>query len=450
MILLHNFEQAFQALPEGVSRAEIEAERREVVSIEASNGEISKTGASSVTTIYARVSGSVSGTACTQNIGGDLADLLQNARNNGAYAAGGPIPMQRREMMFSGSAVFGKPATVSEMRGKALCLDKALRSADNAIYSASAEVRMERTACHLVSSDGANIQSDDYAMVVSVSVQAERDGFGCGVEFECSAVSVDEIDPEKIAQQASERLRLQQKPGSFVPGKYRVLLEQPAVWYLMLTAWQAFSGPKCSAGTSCLSAKMQNQVGSSCLNISDLPTHPACGCHSAFDFEGTPCMPVKLMENGRMTGMLHNLESAAHFGVSSNGRAGRAPSLTSGIPNLYTVTPRICLIEPGSNSKESLLERLSDGVRITESYDPFHCLDVTSGHFSIPCRGILYKNGRPTCNVSSIAIHGTLENLFQMVEAVGNDLMIAPFIMTHAYCVGAPSLLIRELTVSGK
>lgn len=450
MKLLENWEQAFSDLPEGISKAEMEAERRDIVSISASGGEICKTGASSVTTIYARVSGDISGTACTQDIGGDLKDLLNNARENGMYTGKKAIPMQEPSQMFQGNAVSGSSVSVDEMREKALQLEKALVSADESICGASAEVRLERNACHLVSADGADIESDNYALTVGISVQGEQDGFGCGAEFEYCAGSMDEISPEKAAQEAVERLRVQRQPESFVPGKYRVLLEQPAVWNLMLTAWLAFSGPHCQAGTSCLKGKMGQKIGASYLNISDYPSYKGCGYRSAFDFEGTSCQPISLMRNGKMTGMLHNLQSAEHFGVPSNGRAGRAPSLTSGIPNAYTVTPRICLIEPGVHSKAELIQQLGDGLRITDSYDPFHCLDIASGHFSIPCRGIVYQNGKPVRNVSSIAIHGTLEDLFQAVEAVGNDLLISPFIMTHAYCVGAPSLLIKELTVSGK
>ena len=445
-----DWEKAFGHLPEGVDAAELQAQRQQVVTATAANGSITDTGASSVTTIYARVCGEVSGTACTQDLGEDLSELLETARRDGMCASGNRLTLQGKETMFSGRVETGSKATPAQLKETALLLEQKLRQASGMIQQTSVTVSEEENTSQLVSNNGAEMESTSRAIVVSVSAQAEIDGFGCGTAFELNLPGLERVDADQIVRETVERLSLQKEPESFTPGRFRVLLEQPVVWNIMLTAWMAFAGPRCQNRTSCLSDKLGQKIGADCLNITDYPSHPACGQQFAFDYEGTPSVPVEIMRDGVMTGMLHHLDSAAAFSVASNGRAGRCPSLTSGIPNQHTVTPDIWVVEPGSSTKEQLLEQLGDGIRITDSYDPFHCLDISSGHFSIPCRGILYKDGKPVKNLASIAIHGTLEELFQSVIGVADDLMISPFIMTHAYCVGAPSVLVSGLVVSGK
>ena len=449
-IELNGWQKAMENLPAGILNAEIEAERKDTVTVSARDGAPGSSGASSVTTLYARVSGDVAGTACSQDLGADLSRLLEDAREAGSYAGGGTLPFHRKAELYSGHNTGAPASSPEELRRLALTLEAAVRAAEPAIVSSEVTVHEVQLSQRLVSSEGADAESASRAIVAAVSAQANFNGFACGTEFELTAASPDGFDPAAVAATAAERLRLQGPPVPFTPGAYRVFLDQPVIWNLLLTAWQMFSGPRCEAGTSCLAGKLGEPVGSPLVNLSDYPSHPACGYKYDFDFEGTPCSPIALMREGKMAGMLHHMGSAAAFGERSNGRAGRAPLLTSGIPNLYTVTPRIFLMEPGQVSRDALLAELGDGLRIIDSYDPFHCLDIASGHFSIPCRGILYKDGRPAGNVTSIAIHGSFQELLSGIEGVADDLMISPFIMTRAYCVGAPSVLVNRLMVSGK
>ena len=158
------------------------------------------------------------------------------------------------------------------------------------------------------------------------------DGFGCGTSFELNLPGLESVNSDQIVDEVLERLSLQKGPESFTPGRYRVLLEQPVVWNIMLTAWQAFAGPRCQNRTSCLSDKLGQKIGADCLNITDYPSHPACGRQFAFDYEGTPSVKVEIMRDGVMTGMLHHLDSAAAFAVPSNGPCGTLSAADLGYP----------------------------------------------------------------------------------------------------------------------
>ena len=124
-----DWEKAFDSLPQGVESAELQSVLRQVVSVTAANGEITDTGASSVTTVYARVSGEVSGTACTQDLGEDLSELLETARRDGSCTGGKRLTMQGKEQMFSGKLETGNKTSAAELKQAALQLEERLRTA---------------------------------------------------------------------------------------------------------------------------------------------------------------------------------------------------------------------------------------------------------------------------------------------------------------------------------
>jgi PmbA protein len=71
-----------------------------------------------------------------------------------------------------------------------------------------------------------------------------------------------------------------------------------------------------------------------------------------------------------------------------------------------------------------------------------HTVDPISGDFSLGCSGEWIGRGQRVHPVKSVAIAGNLFELFRRVIGVGNDLRFFG-------AVGAPSLLIEELLISG-
>ena len=63
-----------------------------------------------------------------------------------------------------------------------------------------------------------------------------------------------------------------------------------------------------------------------------------------------------------------------------------------------------------------MLKDMGDGVYITESYDIFHSINIGSGDFAIPCRGIVIKDGKPHHSVTALTICGNLINLLIILK----------------------------------
>ena len=134
-IELNGWQKAMEHLPTGIRNAEIEAERKDTVTVSARDGAPGSSGASSVTTLYARVAGDVAGTACSQDLGADLSGLLEDAREAGAYAGGGSLPFHRKAEIYSGHNTEAPSSSPAVLRQLALRMEAAIRAAEPAIVS---------------------------------------------------------------------------------------------------------------------------------------------------------------------------------------------------------------------------------------------------------------------------------------------------------------------------
>ena len=97
-----------------------------------------------------------------------------------------------------------------------------------------------------------------------------------------------------------------------------------------------------------------------------------------------------------------------------------------------------------SHAITALESELGDGLVITQ-LDGLHAgANVTSGDFSLLSKGYLLEDGKRVRPVEQITIAGNFYELLKNIRAVGSDLVFP------GSGVGAPSLDVGELTVSGK
>ena len=70
-------------------------------------------------------------------------------------------------------------------------------------------------------------------------------------------------------------------------------------------------------------------------------------------------------------------------------------------------------------------------------------VNIVTGDYSRGAAGLWIENGKLAYPVSEVTIAGTLQDMLMGVEAIGSDLEFRG-------SVTAPTLLIREMTVSGQ
>lgn len=241
---------------------------------------------------------------------------------------------------------------------------------------------------------------------------------------------------QEAVQNALEKLHAAPVPS----GMYRVLLGNLAMADLLEAFAPMFSAEDAQKGCSLLAGREGEGIGAPCVTITDNPFHPIAP--RAFDDEGTPCQTRRIVKDGVLQTLLHNLKTAKKAGVPSTGNARRASAASP-----IGAAPHVFYIEPGAMSTDALLEKLGDGLLITELSGLHAGLSTISGDFSLKASGKLIENGRPVRAVGDITLAGNFLGLLERVEAVADDLR---FNMPGGFYAASPSLLISALSVAGE
>lgn len=457
MIYLEKYKSALNNLPEYITEAEINAEQKVSTLIGVSCGQIVKTDVSDVTSVYVRASGNKTGYAYTEDLSEDPGKVILKAYNNGIVSDSSKTdrlnspetafnPQNTEKYAITETAYTADSSGIVE---KAASLERLVRSAVPSINTCFVNIRVDTFSSRVINSKGVDVSFTRNVVYAQVKATAEIMGDSVDASCSVSAPSFEKIDSDALVNQLKNSFKNKIEAGSFSPGEYPVVLSRNVGVNIMITAWQLFSGLKYCDGSTALKGKLNGYIGSPALSIIDTPSHNGTGYCFPFDCEGTPGRETVLVDKGKLTGLLHNLNSSEHLNAEPTGNAGRVALLTGNVPTDIIVTPKICYIMPGKRSAEELIREMGDGVYITESYDIFHSINIGSGDFAIPCRGIVIKDGKPHHSVNALTICGNLVNLFKDVEETGNDLLIDEFLL-RSYCIGSPSIRIRKLQVNGK
>ena len=246
------------------------------------------------------------------------------------------------------------------------------------------------------------------------------------------------LDLTGCAREAVEEAAMQFGGKPVAPGRYPILLRNDAAYSLLSAFSGMFSADAAQKGLSLLAGREGSAIASPLLTIWDDPLYSLNPM--AFDDEGVPARRKKVVEEGRLLTLLHNLKTARKAGVSSTGNGGRG---SGGIG----VSPSNFYIQPGEGSLDSLMEKLGTGLLITELSGLHAGVNALSGEFSLLCKGQLVEGGKIARPVAYITLGGSFLELLQGVQYIGGDLR---FSLPSGSCFGSPSLCLAPLAVSGQ
>lgn len=471
--VMERYGEACRALPADIRAAEAEGRREKILSLTVKDGGLAGSGSSDVTTVSVRAAGAGggSGFAFTQKLEDEPLTVLREAAAGGALgggrpaeeefllakedrknAAGAPVAGAAREGEAAGTEAAGARDFPSVAEGLQIgaMVEGWARAGSSLVAEAEATVSFYETENWVVNSAGLSRKGVRRWTDVSVDMVLQKEGAFYNASWYASLEGAGELRGKRDDLSRSLRRSLAAKGAAvpFASGVYRVLLSREAVYNIMITLWQAFSGRLWQRENSFLCGRMGEKAASGLLSICDAPAVAGCGYGRALDSEGVWAREHRLLTDGVVTGRLHNLASAAFFGEEPTGNAGRAEGFFSGLPTGVTAIPNICYICAGTMGEEEMLSRLGDGVWITETYDPFHSIQIGNGDFAIPCNGVRVVGGKPAGVLNSLTITGNLAGLLQEVEAVGDTVAFRRF-YTGLYYLGGPELLVGRLQVNG-
>lgn len=443
---LSAYQNAFLNLPKSVAWAEINADQNEETVLSVSNGQQSDCKDFKQTVAYIRASdGLRTGTIYTEQLDEDPQQLIQQALENAQYLDEKKVPVASNAHL-SISTIEDK-TDVSMLLEKALQIEDAVKksfqtaSITECSLRRTAQARRVLNSCQLDS----YFEHSYYLATLRLVLPDAAGYLGC-ISAKICASKLSEIDAASlVADLMQKAAQVRNLPKvELTSGKHDCILSTNVVRNILMTSWQAFVASRMATGKSVFSSVPGTLLGSPCLNIVDAPRYAGWGHYFAIDSEGIKCCEKSVVRQGRLVSPLHNLLSSQASGSTPTGNAGRAETLSGAVPVDIITIPSIFYIEPGDMTESELIAQMGDGVFLTYSLDEFHSIDIPSGEYSIPCGGVVYKNGKAVGTVDQIAIAGNLKDLFQKIEAAGDRVQLDEFEYKN-YCFGGPSLLVRGL-----
>jgi len=174
------------------------------------------------------------------------------------------------------------------------------------------------------------------------------------------------------------------------------------------------------AGKSFIKKQMLGtRIGSETVNLVDDPTVPNSYGFYLYDDEGVKARRRFLIKNGIINAFLQNRETAAEFGINSNGSSRAKAWFSEPIVRMANT-----FVLPGNYSFEELLETIKNGVYI-KSYMEWNIDDKRYNQKYTGLESYLIKNGKISKLVKAPTLEITTPAFWSSIDAVGKDLEFA-------------------------
>jgi PmbA protein len=241
--------------------------------------------------------------------------------------------------------------------------------------------------------------------------------------------------PAAIGRRAAERTVRRLGARKVTTQKVPVIFDPQTARTLLGNVFDAVEGDSIYRSASFLAGKLGELVASENVTIIDDGTLPGLFGTSPFDDEGVPSRRTVVIERGVLKNYLLNSYTARKLSLKTTGNAARGVTGNSGVGhgNLY--------LEKGDRSPEDIIRGIRKGLYVTELIGSG--VNIVTGDYSRGAAGLWIENGEFAYPVSEITIASTLQRMLRDIESIGADLEFRG-------SVASPTLVIREMTVSGQ
>jgi PmbA protein len=251
-----------------------------------------------------------------------------------------------------------------------------------------------------------------------------------------SARSYSRIEsPAHIGRRAAERTVRRLGARKVATQKVPVIFDPQTARSLLGNIFDAVEGDAIYRQASFLAGKLGERVASENVTIIDDGTLPGLFGTSPFDDEGVPSRRTVVIDRGVLRSYLLNTYTALKLAMKTTGNAARGITGNTGVGhgNLF--------LEKGERSPDELVRGIRKGLYVTELIGSG--VNIVTGDYSRGAAGQWIENGEFAYPVSEITIASTLRRMLMDIESPGSDLEFRS-------SVASPTLVIREMTISGQ
>jgi PmbA protein len=232
---------------------------------------------------------------------------------------------------------------------------------------------------------------------------------------------VSDLDPQALAERASDRAHRAVNAVELAPGEYTVILEPAAVLDLVGFLFYDFAATAVVDKRSCLNDRLGKQVFGRNISITDDVYHPL-QLGAPFDGEGVPRQQVTLVDRGVAKSMVYSRATAKAEKKSATGHG-------FALPNEYGEAPMNLVFSGGNSSLKEMIASTDRGLLVTRLWyirevDPYEKVMTGMTRDGL----FLVENGRVTSavknfrfNQSILAMLSNVELLSPAVRASGEE-----------------------------
>jgi PmbA protein len=241
--------------------------------------------------------------------------------------------------------------------------------------------------------------------------------------------------PASVGRRAAERTIRRLGARKVPTQKAPVIFDSITARSLLGNIFEAVEGDSIYRKASFLEGKLGERVASDNVTVIDDATLPGLFGTAPFDDEGVPSRRTVVIDRGILKSYLLNSYTARKLGMRTTGNAARGVTGNAGVGhgNFF--------LEKSDRPPEEIIRGIRRGLYLTELIG--HGVNIVTGDYSRGAAGLWIENGEFAYPVSEITIAATLQHMLMDVEAAGSDLEFRG-------SVASPTLLIREMTISGQ
>ena len=253
-----------------------------------------------------------------------------------------------------------------------------------------------------------DVEVSDRLTSLYFSIRSNIDKLASGHETSSSRI-FNKLDINGAAIKAGEIAKLSKNPKKINPGKYDILFEHLPAASLLNYIADATSIFSVESNLSFFKDKLNKTVASPIVNLIDYGDLPNGLNTIKFDGEGVPVQKTTLIKKGVLKTYLHNTSTAKRYNVKTTANAG-----------LISPQPTNIFLEAGNYKKEELIQKIKNGLYITNIwYTRFN--NFFTGDFSTMPRdgAFLIENGKIKYPVKNIRISENMLNILKNIIALG-------------------------------
>jgi predicted Zn-dependent protease len=253
-----------------------------------------------------------------------------------------------------------------------------------------------------------------------------------------NAANVADIDPQRLAERASEKAHRATDARELAPGRYTVILEPAAVLDLVGFLFYDFAATAVRDKRSCFNERIGKQVFGKNISIVDDVYHPL-QLGAPYDGEGIPRQRVLLADRGVPKNLAYSRASAK---VAKKKPTGHGFML----PNEYGEAPMNLVFSGGESSLEEMITSTERGLLVTRLWyirevDPYQKIMTGMTRDGL----FLVEKGRVTSAARNFRFNQSILEMLRNVEMLGTAVRATG---EEAFEMVVPAMKIRDFHFS--